>query len=112
MVHMSMASLAAATMLSAALTATPALAGSRSGVGRGVGFVGEQALNGFVGRPAFAGRSRFVGRSEPALNGFVGRPAFVRLALGVGVYAGYAGCGRLVPTAFGWQRVWVCDSYY
>jgi hypothetical protein len=98
--------------------------------GRGPGFVGRSA---FIGRPGFVGRSAFIGRP-----GFVGRSAFIgrpfthraifparRVAFfprrrfiapffGAGLFAagyGYSSCWRLVPTAFGWQQVWVCGPY-
>jgi hypothetical protein len=98
--------------------------------GGGPGFVGRSA---FIGRPGFVGRSAFIGRP-----GFVGRSAFIgrpfanraffparRAAFfprrrfitpffGAGLFAagyGYSSCWRLVPTAFGWQQVWVCGPY-
>jgi hypothetical protein len=94
------------------------------------GFAGARvaSLGGFRGagfaRPAFVGRSAFIGRSA-----FVGRHAFFpgrRFAFfphrrfiapffGFGALyaaAGYSSCWTWVPTPYGWQRAWVCDSNY
>ena len=147
MIYKNLACLAAAIVVGATLTAVPAQArfGGFSGGGFGGmhvggfggmrpgGFGGMRVGGvggGFVGRPAFVGRSAFVGR--PAFIGrsaFVGRPfinrgffpshrfAFFphRRFFGVGaLYAAgiYSSCWTWVPTVYGWQRVWACDSGY
>jgi hypothetical protein len=92
--------------------------GFGGGVSRGPGFVGRSA---FIGRPGFVGRSAFIGRPFahraffPARRvAFFPRRRFIAPFFGAGLFAagyGYSSCWRLVPTAFGWQRVWVCGPY-
>jgi hypothetical protein len=64
--------------------------------------------NGFVGHPAFVGRSAFVNHA------FFRHHRFIAPFFGVGaLYAsGYSSCGTWVPTVYGWQLVWACDSDY
>jgi hypothetical protein len=86
--------------------------------GGGPGFVGRSA---FIGRPGFVGRSAFIGRPFanraffPARRAaFFPRRRFIAPFFGAGLFAagyGYSSCWRLVPTAFGWQQVWVCGPY-
>jgi hypothetical protein len=101
--------------------------------GVGGGFVGRPAFVGrsaFVGRPGFVGRSAFVGR--PFINrgffpgrhiaffphrrfAFFAHRRFIAPFFGVGaLYAAsdYSSCWTWVPTTYGWQRVWACDSGY
>jgi hypothetical protein len=87
-------------------------------IGGGPGFVGRSA---FIGRPGFVGRSAFIGRPFanraffPARRAaFFPRRHFIAPFFGAGLFAagyGYSSCWSLVPTAFGWQRVWVCGPY-
>jgi hypothetical protein len=102
--------------------------GFSGGLARGPAFAGRSAFvgrSGFVGRPGFVGRAGFVGRS-----GFVGRPfvnraffpgrRFARRGFGAPFLVGaafaagygYSSCWSWVPTYYGLQRVWVCDSPY
>jgi hypothetical protein len=74
--------------------------------GGGPGFVGRSA---FIGRP-FANRAFFPARRAA----FFPRRRFIAPFFGAGLFAagyGYSSCWRLVPTAFGWQQVWVCGPY-
>jgi hypothetical protein len=54
----------------------------------------------FVGRP-FVGHRRF----------FFARHRFGRPFFAAGLYGYGYSCWRWVPTAYGLQRVWVCDPY-
>jgi hypothetical protein len=61
------------------------------------------------GRP-FANRAFFPARRAA----FFPRRRFIAPFFGAGLFAagyGYSSCWSLVPTAFGWQRVWVCGPY-
>ena len=127
-----------ASVLGAALIASPAQARfggfHGGGVHGGGGFVRGPAFAGhaFMGRPAFAGRA-FIGRPAFARSAFIGRPVFVRRPfvrhaffarrnfvgpfVGAGfatglIAAGYSSCWTWVPTNFGWQQVWACDPYW
>ena len=83
------------------------------------GFVGRP---GFVGHPGFAGRTAFVGRGFFPHNrfffhrhfAFFPHRRFIAPFFGVGALyaASYSSCWTWVPTVFGWQRVWACDSDY
>jgi hypothetical protein len=66
--------------------------------------------NGFVGRPAFFHRGFFPNRRFA----FFPHRRFIAPFFGVGALyaAGYSSCWTWVPTAWGWQRVWACDSGY
>lgn len=87
--------------------------------GFGGGVVGRSA---FVGRPAFVGGPAFVGRPFINRGFFPGRRLaffphrrFIAPFFGVGaLYAAgiYSSCWTWVPTVYGWQRVWACDSGY
>jgi hypothetical protein len=132
MIYKKLTSLAVATMIGAALIAAPAQArfggggGMRGGGGFAVahvgGFGGSRGGGGFVRGPAFVGRSAFIGRSAFVNRAFFpGRRfaffphrRFVAPFFGVGALyaAGYSSCWTWVPTAFGWQRVWACNSSY
>ena len=83
------------------------------GIGMRGGFVGARS---FVGARPFIGGRRFVGARPfigPRRFGFArfhrfhrfNRFAFASVPFFVG--AGIS-CWRWVPTAWGWQRVWVC----
>jgi hypothetical protein len=141
MMYKKLACLAAAAVIGATMLAVPAQArfGGFGGMHAGgfggmhvggfggmrVGGFGGMRVGGFgggfVGRPAFIGRSAFVGR--PFLNhGFFPNRRFAffphRRFFGPffgfgGLYAaGYSSCWTWVPTVYGWQRVWACDSGY
>jgi hypothetical protein len=72
----------------------------------GGGFRGAGFRGGFIGRPGFGPRFGFRNRFF-----FRNRFAFaaVPFAVGAGFYG--ASCWSWVPTAWGWQRVWVCGYY-
>jgi hypothetical protein len=94
------------------------------------GFRGPAFRGGFVGARSFASRGGFVGaRSFAFRPGFaprVNRFAFARFhrfhnrrffafaaapfVAGVGLYG--SACWSWQPTAWGWQRVWVCGYDY
>jgi hypothetical protein len=90
-----------------------------AGIGMRGGFVGARPFVGgrsFVGARPFIGAHRFVGARPfigPRRFGFArfhrfhrfNRFAFASVPFFVG--AGIS-CWRWVPTAWGWQRVWVC----
>src|SRR5262245_15281152 len=84
-----------------------------AGIGMRGGFVGARS---FVGARPFIGAHRFVGARPfigPRRFGFArfhrfhrfNRFAFASVPFFIG--AGIS-CWRWVPTAWGWQRVWVC----
>jgi hypothetical protein len=89
-----------------------------------VGGFGGRVVRGpvFVGRSALIGRSAFVGR--PFVNrafvpgrrfAFFPRRRFIAPFFGAGLFAagyGYSSCWSWVPTAFGWQQIWVCGGPY
>jgi hypothetical protein len=87
--------------------------GFGGGVGRGPAFVGRSTLIGrsaFIGRP-FANRAFFPARRFA----FFPRRRFIAPFFGAGLFAagyGYSSCWSWVPTAFGWQQVWVCGGPY
>jgi hypothetical protein len=130
MIYKKLAALAAATVIGAALMAAPAQArfGGFGGMHVGGGFAGAHVggftgfRGAFVGHPGFVGRPGFVGGSAFVNHGyFPGRRfaffpnrRFVAPFFGVGALYGasYSTCWTLVPTAYGWQRAWVCDSDY
>jgi len=104
-------------VIGAVLIVAPTLADARMGGFHGGGFHG----GGFHGGGFHGGFARaHVGGFH---GGFVHRPVFAHRAffphrrffggsfIGVGAYGAYAGysCWRWVPTAYGLQRVWVCD---
>jgi hypothetical protein len=128
-----------AIVVGATLMAVPAQArfggfGGGFGGGMHVGGFGGMRPGGFgglhvggfgggvVGRPAFVGRSAFVGRPFINHGFFPGRHLaffphrrFIAPFFGVGaLYAAgaYSSCWRWVPTVYGWQQVWACDSGY
>jgi hypothetical protein len=126
MIYRKLACLAAVAVLGAALMAVPAQArfGGFGGMHVG-GFGGMHAgfaaphFGGIGG--GFAGRSAFVGR--PGFNhgffpghrfAFFPRHRFIAPFFGVGALYGaaYSSCWTWVPTAYGWRRVWACDSDY
>src|SRR5215470_10066332 len=90
-----------------------------AGIGMRGGFVGARPFVGgrsFVGARPFVGAHRFVGARPfvgPRRFGFArfhrfhrfNRFAFASVPFFVG--AGIS-CWRWVPTAWGWQRIWVC----
>jgi hypothetical protein len=111
MICKKLTSLAIATVIGATLIAAPAQAqfggggfgvahvggfggGFRGGFVRGPGWGG-----GFVRGPGWGGRRAF---------GFGG--PFLGVGLGLGAIAASSSCWTWVPTAFGWRRVWACDS--
>jgi hypothetical protein len=73
----------------------------------GGGFRGAAFRPGFVGRPAFGPRFGFRNRFF-----FRNRFAFAAVPVGVGVGFYGGSCWSWVPTAWGWQRAWLCDYYY
>ena len=83
---------------------------------RGGGFHGGFVGGGFRGggfRGGFAGPGRFGFRPGFGFRRFGFFPrrrfAFAAVPFGVGLGYGYgASCWRWVPTAWGWQRAWVC----
>jgi hypothetical protein len=117
MIYKKLTSLAVATVVGAALIAAPAQARFGGGFGgggfhgggfgggfvRGPGFGGGFARGGFIGRPGFIGRSAFF----PGRWGWGG--GWGVGAIGLGALAA-SSCWTLVPTAFGWQQVWACNS--
>jgi hypothetical protein len=134
MIYKKLAALSAAIVVGVALITAPAQArmGGFGGGGFGGGFHGGGGFAGarvgsFGGFRAggfgggFARTSAFLGRP-----GFIGRPGFFpgrRFAFfhgrrfgapffGVGAFAAasFSSCWTWVPTTFGWQRVWACDS--
>jgi hypothetical protein len=93
--------------------------GFRGGGFRGGGFGGGGLRSAFVGggfrgvgfRRGFVGPGRFAFR--PGLGfrrfGFFPRRRFAFAAVPFGIGLGYgASCWRWVPTAWGWERAWVC----
>jgi hypothetical protein len=83
--------------------------GDIGGFGRGPAFIGRPAIanHGFfpTHRFAFFPHHRFA---------FFPHRRFIAPFFGVGALyaAGYSSCWTWVPTAYGWRRVWVCDSDY
>jgi hypothetical protein len=69
----------------------------------GGGFRGGGFRGGFVGPGRFGFRPGFGFRRF----GFFPRRRFAFAAVGLGLGYG-ASCWRWVPTAWGWQRAWVC----
>ena len=124
MIHEKLVALAAATVIGAVLIAAPAQArfggfgGMHGGGGFAVAHVGGFGgfRGGFVGHPAFAGRSAFVnhGFFPGHRFGFFPHRRFIAPFFGVGALyaAGYSSCWTWVPTAYGWRRAWVCSSDY
>jgi hypothetical protein len=117
MIEKKLASFSAALVIGAALIAFPAQArfGGFGGGGGGWhgGFAGGGWHGGFVRGPAFVGRPGFVGRPFfPGRFAFFPRRRFFGPFFGAGAIwaAGYSSCWTWVPTAFGWQQVWVCGS--
>lgn len=133
MIYNKLASLVAAAVVSAALMTVPAQArfggfgggfgGMHGGFGgmHGGGFAAAH-IGGFGGfHSGFVGRSAFVGRPAFFHHGFFpGRRfaffphrRFIAPFFGVGaLYAASYSCWTWVPTAWGWRRVWACDSGY
>src|ERR1700722_12702529 len=79
--------------------------GFRGGFAGG-GFRGAGFRPGFVGRPGFGPRFGFRNRFF-----FRNRFAFAAVPFGVGAGFYGASCWSWVPTAWGWQRAWVCNYY-
>jgi hypothetical protein len=81
--------------------------GFRAGFVRGPAFVSHRA---FVGRPFFVHRAFFPGRRFA----FFPRRRFFGPFFGAGAIwaTGYSSCWTWIPTAFGWQQIWVCGSPY
>ena len=74
----------------------------------GVGFRGAGFRRGFVGPGRFAFRPGLGFRRF----GFFPRRRFVFAAVPFGIGLGYGvSCWRWVPTAWGWERAWVCGYY-
>jgi hypothetical protein len=117
MISKKLAYLAAATLIGTAFIVSPVQArfGGLRGGGFAVAHVGGFG-GGFVGRPAFVGRSAFIGRPGffPGRRfAFLPHRRFISPFFGAGaLYAGYSSCWTLVPTIYGWRRVWACGYPY
>jgi hypothetical protein len=89
-------------------------AGGFGGAGLRAGFAGGALRGGFVApgrvtfRPGIGPRFGFRNRVFFANRFFPRRFAFATVPFGV--YG--ASCWRWVPTAWGWQRTWVCGYDY
>jgi hypothetical protein len=129
MIYKKLVALAAATVIGAVLIAAPAQArfGGFGGMRVGGSFAGAHFAgvhvggftgfrSGFVGRPAFVGGSAFVNHGFFPGRRFAFFPhrRFIAPFFGVGALyaAGYSTCWTWVPTVYGWQRAWVCNSDY
>ena len=118
MVYKKLACLAAAAVVGASLMAVPAQAGFGGFGGMHVAaFAGMRVGGfggGFVGRSAFVGRPAFINHGLFPAHRFAFFPhrRFIAPFFGVGALAAYSSCGTWVPTAYGWRRVWACDSDY
>jgi hypothetical protein len=93
--------------------------GARIGGFGGAGFraAGIGMRGGFVGARPFVGARSFVGPRRFAFTRFNRFNRFNRFAFAAAVpfFVGtgfYGACWSWVPTAWGWQRVWVCNDYY
>jgi hypothetical protein len=90
------------------------------GMGRamGGGFAAPHVggLGGFGRGPAFVGRPGFANHGFFPTHRFAFFPhrRFIAPFFGLGALyaASYSSCWTWVPTAYGWRRVWVCDSGY
>jgi hypothetical protein len=124
MIHKKLAALAAGTVIGAALITAPVQAGfgGFGGMRGGGGFAGAHVggfggfRGGFAGHPAFIGRPAFVNHGFFPGHRFAFFPhrRFIAPFFGVGALyaASYSSCWTWVPSPYGWQRAWVCDSDY